>query len=151
MEKKLYFLSHYLVPFQQSHFVAPFFSRMPPWFFCYVYKEKLFKKFSDLCLKFLKEALDAAAEVGFLFLICFWLINLFIFFLFKADDETRSYLSSGQLLLKLGQTQKYFEFSFCDVKFILQWLIQEKKVEKVIFAQNLIRYRIFISAKAPNE
>lgn len=124
---------------------------MPPWFFSYVYKEKLFKKFSDSCLKFLQEALDVAAEVGCLFLICFWFINLFNFFLYKADDETRSYLSSGQLLLKLGQTQKYFEFSFSDVKFILQWLIQEKKVEKVIYAQNLIRYRISISAKAPNE
>ncbi len=58
---------------------------------------------------------------------------------------TQSYLSSRELLVKFRQSYEYFEFSYSDVKYLLEWLIQEKEVEKVTVDQHLIRYRILIS------
>jgi len=64
MERKLFFLSTALVPYQRSDFVAPFFSQLPPWFFN-GYNEALFKEFSSSCLQFLEEACNAGTRVGY--------------------------------------------------------------------------------------
>lgn len=60
-------------------------------------------------------------------------------FFFKADEMTR------ELLIKFRQIYSSFEFSTSDVKFLLEWLIQEGKVEKVTVGQDdSIRYRVLV-------